>query len=85
MGMMKDTTVSDNNRLTCGKCAFVWLEYRGLPPDKLTCPRCNANVIRKGLVQSGKKNQPKSALDELYEVLEFASGDGIHQWREYKQ
>jgi ribosomal protein S27AE len=87
MNEISKVSVSDNdNRLTCGKCQYVWLEYRGLPPDKLTCPRCNANVIRRGLVQFSKRKQyPRTAIDTLYEILEFTSGDNKYQMREYKE
>lgn len=84
------TVASDNdNRLACGKCAYVWLDYRGLPPDKLNCPRCKSIVVRKaiarGLVQSGSRRnkQPRSALDDVIEVLEFVEGDGTYQRRSF--
>jgi hypothetical protein len=80
-----ESATDNDNRLTCARCAYTWLEYRGLPPDKLVCPRCNTNVIKRGLVQSGKKRYPRTALDDLYEILEFASGDNKYQLREYKQ
>ena len=74
----------NDNQLTCGKCAYTWLEQRGLPPENVTCPRCKSNVIRKGLVQFRKTNrdQPTSVIDEINEMLNFAMGDDRHQWQE---
>jgi hypothetical protein len=81
---MQLQNTTDNNRLTCGRCAYSWLEQRNLPEGSVNCPRCETNVVRKGLVQFGRNKQPRTAMDELNEVLEFTLGDDKHQWREYK-
>ena len=60
------------------------IENRGLPMDRLACPRCGSKIVRRGLVQSGR-NKPRSSLDELIEILEFTEGDGTYSRRSLKE
>lgn len=70
------------NNLSCGKCAFTWIENRGLPPDRLVCPRCKSNVVKRGLVQSstatGTGTYDRKTIREIMEILEFTEGKVIY-------
>ena len=79
----KAAQLQNSNNLSCGKCAYSWIENRGLPPDRLACPRCGSKIVRRGLVQSGRR--PTSAIDELIEVMEFVEGDGTYSRRSHKE
>lgn len=74
--------IQNENQRSCGKCAYNWIDNRGLTLEQTTCPRCGSKIVRRGLVQSGTIS-PKlnSDISEVLEILEFTTGEKIHQRR----
>jgi len=78
------TYIPQETRLAC-TCGYAWIENREI---YYGCPKCednnnnNRNLIQSASSSKNKRNVPRSVLDDMEMLLNFAMGDDRHQWYE---